>query len=241
MAKALKIISGIPTASDFAGLGESSFCLDGNTDKLYFMRGGEVHELPGGSQGPQGIQGLQGPQGIQGIQGPQGDQGPQGVQGEQGPQGIQGPAGTDPWSILSLSSDFTTSSSTAGDVTGLGFTPSANTRYMFEAVLGVRTATATVNPRVGFAWPTGMSDGVCQIDESQTATTRLMANGNINAALLVAVGGIPNTTQSWPVTVWGWARAGASPSGNLRLQLASETNGTVVRIVSGSYLRYRTY
>src|SRR5688572_3499535 len=72
MARALKIVYGVPTVSDFGGLGESSFCLDGNTDKLYFMRNGEVHELPGGSQGPQGVQGPQGLQGIQGIQGPQG-------------------------------------------------------------------------------------------------------------------------------------------------------------------------
>jgi hypothetical protein len=148
--------------------------------------------------------------------------------------------GSDPWTIVALANDFTTTSSTAQNV-GLGFTPAANGRYMFEAVLGVRTATATVNPRVGLAWPTGMTDGVAQIDESQTATARLMSNGNISAALLVAVGGIPNTTQSWPVTVWGWVKAGATPSGDVRIQLASETNGTTVRVTAHSYLRYRTY
>jgi hypothetical protein len=149
--------------------------------------------------------------------------------------------GSDPWTIVALSTDFTTSSATAVDVTGLSFTPAANGRYMFEAVLGIRTATATVNPRIGFAWATGMTDGVAQIDESQTATARLMANGNINAALLVAVGGIPNTTQTWPVTIWGWVKAGAAPSGNIRIQLASETAGTVVRVTAHSYLRFRSY
>ena len=157
------------------------------------------------------------------------------------PAGQLPASGSDPWTVLYLSSDFTTTSATAVDVTGLGFTPSANTRYMFEAVLMLRTATATVNPRVGWAWPTGMTDGVCQIDTSQTATTRLMTNGNIGAALLTAVGGLPNTTQSWPATVWGLALSGASPSGNLRIQLASETAGTTVTVKAGSYLRYRSY
>lgn len=148
--------------------------------------------------------------------------------------------GSDPWTIVALSSDFTTSLTAAQD-TSLFFTPAANGRYMFEAVVGIRTATATVNPRVGLAWPTGLTDGVASIDEAQTATTRLMANGNINAALLVAVGGIPNTTQSWPVTIWGWVKAGATPSGNVRIQLATETAGTTVRVTANSYLRYRTY
>jgi GNAT superfamily N-acetyltransferase len=148
--------------------------------------------------------------------------------------------GNDPWTILALDADFTTSSATAVDV-GLGFTPSANGRYMFEAVIGIRTATATVNPRVGFAWATGMTDGIAQIDESQSATARLMANGNIAAPLLVAVGGIPNTTQTWPVTIWGWVKAGGTPAGSVRIQLATETAGTVVRVTANSYLRYRTY
>lgn len=150
-------------------------------------------------------------------------------------------SGSDPWTVIALGSDFTTSSATAVDVTGMGFAPAANTKYMFEAVLMLRTATATVNPRVGWAWPTGMSDGVAQIDTSQTATTRLMTNGNIAASLLGAVGGLPNTTQSWPATVWGLAQAGATPSGNLRIQVASETAGTNVTIKAGSYLRYRSY
>jgi hypothetical protein len=148
--------------------------------------------------------------------------------------------GSDPWTIVALANDFTTTSATAVDA-GLAFTPAANGRYMFEAVIGIRTATATVNPRLGLAWPTGMTDGIAQIDESQTATARLMANGNIAAALLVAVGGIPNTTQTWPVTVWGWVKAGATPSGAVRIQLASETAGTTVRITAHSYLRYRSY
>jgi hypothetical protein len=153
-----------------------------------------------------------------------------------------GGGGSDPWIYLTLASDFTTTSATAVDVTGLGFAPVANVKYEFEAMLMIRTATATVNPRAGLAWPTGMTDGVAMIEESQVAATvPIVANGNIAAALLIAAGGIPNTTQSWPVRVQGMVRAGATPLGNVRIQLASETAGTTVRIVAGSFLKYRSY
>lgn len=112
---------------------------------------------------------------------------------------------------------------------------------MIEGILFLRTNTATVNPRVGFAWPTGMTDGVMSIDEAQSATAQLMARGNIGAALLTAVGGLPNTNQSWPTFLYGAAITGASPSGDLRVQLSSETNGTQVAIKAGSFLRYREY
>lgn len=154
-----------------------------------------------------------------------------------GPSG----GGSDPWTYLKLASDFTTSSATAVDVTGLAFTPAANLLYEFEACLMLRTATATVNPRVGLAWPTGMTDGVAAIRAAQTSTTQLLANGNIAAALLVAVGGLANNTQSWPCELKGIAKAGATPSGNIKIQLASETAATVVRVVAGSFLKWRTY
>lgn len=148
---------------------------------------------------------------------------------------------SDPWVYSKVSgSDFTTTSSTAVDVTGLAFTPSANTSYEFEAVLMLRTATTTVNPRAGLAWPTGMTDGVAQITESQAAAgTGLFAAGNPNASLLIAVGGLPNTNQSWPATIKGMIISGSSPSGQVRVQLASETAGTTVRVVIGSFLRWR--
>ncbi len=138
--------------------------------------------------------------------------------------------------------DFTTTSATAVDVTGLAFTPTASLRYEFEALLMIRTATTTVNPRAGLAWATGGTDGVAMIEEAQTATAvPIVANGNIAAALLIAVGGLPNTTQSWPVRIQGMFIAGATPSGAVRVQLASETAGTTVRVVLNSFLRWRTF
>lgn len=148
--------------------------------------------------------------------------------------------GSDPWTYVKLGADFTTSSSTAVDA-GLAFTPAANTSYVFEATLLTRTATATVGPRPGIAWPTGMTDGVTAIQQSSSATANVFANGNISGAVLAPVGGVPTTTGSWPAFVWGNVIAGASPSGTVKVQLASETAGTNVTIKAGSYLRYRSY
>lgn len=153
--------------------------------------------------------------------------------------GVQG--GSDPWTILKLAAPFTTGSATAVDVTGLSFTPLANTNYMIEAVLLLRTATATVNPRVGFAWATGLNDGVMSIDVAQSATTQIMVRGNITASLLAAVGGLPNNTASWPAFLYGAVMAGATPAGQCRVQIASETANTIVTVRAGSFLRYRTY
>jgi hypothetical protein len=154
-------------------------------------------------------------------------------------------AGSDPWTYVRVTSDHSTTATAAGDVlvapggAALGFTPAANSRYEVEGTLMIRTATATVNPRVGLAWSTGLSDGVATIDTAQTATSQLTTRGNIAASLLAAVGGIPNTTQSWPVAVMATVIAGASPSGLTRIQLASETSGTAVRVMAGSWIKYR--
>lgn len=147
--------------------------------------------------------------------------------------------GADSWTYIKLASDFVTGSATAVDVTGLAFTPAANKSYEFEAVLRCRTATATVGPRPGLAWPGGATDGVAGIDMTSSATARLLANGNPNAALLAAVGGLPNTTQSYPAWISGNVTMGASPSGTVKVQMATETAGTNVTVKAGSYLKYR--
>ena len=54
-------------------------------------------------------------------------------------------------------------------------------------------------------------------------------------------GGLPTTTGSIPANITGMVVAGASPSGTVKVQLASETAGTTVTIKAGSFLKYRTY
>lgn len=149
--------------------------------------------------------------------------------------------GSDPWTYVKLGADFTTSLATAVDVTGLAFTPLANTTYVIEGLLLTRTVTATVGPRPGCAWPTGLTDGVARIDVTSAAGTNVMTNGNISAAVLAPVGGLPTTTGSWPGKLDAVIVAGATPLGSFRIQLASETAATNVTMKAGSFIRYRTY
>lgn len=149
--------------------------------------------------------------------------------------------GSDPWTYVTLGSDFVTSSATAVDVTGLNLSPLANTKYEIQGRFLLRTATTTVGPRPGVAWPSGMTDGVVTLRTESSATAFLTANGNINAAVLTAVGGLPTNTQSYPGHLEAMLISGASPSGTFRIQLASETAGTNVTMKAGSFIKYRTY
>jgi hypothetical protein len=147
--------------------------------------------------------------------------------------------GSDPWTVVKLASDFPTSSAAAVDITGLSMTPAASKTYLIEAMLMLRTATATVGARPGIAWPTGMTDGVAEIRASSSAAAQVIAFGNIAAAVLCANTGLVNTTQSWPARLRATLVSGVSPSGTFRLQLATETAGTTVTVKAGSWLRWR--
>lgn len=142
------------------------------------------------------------------------------------------------WIYVNLASLFATTSGSAVNA-GLAFTPAANTKYEFEARLMMRTATTTVGARPGITWPTGLTDGVVIIKETNAAGSQVIQNGNISAAVLAPVGGLPNTTASWPAEIRGFLIAGATPSGAVNVTLASETAGTSVSIMAGSFLRYR--
>lgn len=146
----------------------------------------------------------------------------------------------DGWNYAKLASDFTTGSATAVNVTGLSFTPGASQTIEFEALLLVRTATTTVGPRPGLAWASGLTDGVANLWVPTSGTAFAQVFGNFNATLLGAVGGLPNTTQSYPARIAGMVIAGGSPSGTVRVQLASETAATNVTAKAGSFLRWRT-
>ena len=149
--------------------------------------------------------------------------------------------GSDPWTYVKLAADTTYGGSVDRDIKTLNFTPAASTTYEIEGLLLLRTATTTVNPQAGLGWPNGVNDGIAVIQQSQAATgTPLFASGNPTAFLLVAVGGLPNTTSSWPATVKAMFGMSAVPSGTFHLRIASETAGTNVTVKKASFFRYRT-
>lgn len=149
--------------------------------------------------------------------------------------------GSDPWTYFVLGSDFTTTSGTAVNVTGMAFTPSANTRYEFEASLYLQTATATVGPRPGLAAaPSGLTHSAARISAPSSATAEILSNwvGNASAALST---GLPAQNVTNLGTIRGAIVAGATPSGSVQMTLQSESAGTTVRVMAGSFLKWRTY
>jgi hypothetical protein len=132
-----------------------------------------------------------------------------------GATGAQGPAGPPAFASAVLASDFSSSLNTPVD-TGLAFVPTAGKVYEFVATLLVRTAVAGTGPRTVIAWPSAQ-DG----------------------AVVLLSSGLLNNTQSWPVRVEGILVAGMAPAGSLRVQLQSETAGTLVTVKAGSFLSWR--
>lgn len=149
------------------------------------------------------------------------------------------PGSGDPWTYVKLGSDFTTSSGSPVDVTGLNFTPAASKNYVVEGLLYCRTANATVAARPGCAWPTGTTDSCLNMETPSSTTARALANGNAAAEMVTVAAALPDAANSWATTMWGGFITGGSPSGNFQIRLRAETAGTNVTIKAGSWIRYR--
>lgn len=152
---------------------------------------------------------------------------------------LRAPAQLDPWTNVILQTSFSTTLATNTNITGLSFTPAANKKYIIEVFLLLRTATATVGPRPGFAWPTGLEDGGAYLQVPNSATAIAMRTWGVLDTQNAASTGIPTTTNSNLATGTAYILVGPSPSGNFQLTLASETAGTAVTARAGSFLRYR--
>lgn len=149
--------------------------------------------------------------------------------------------GSDPWTNVILGADFTTTSTTHQNVTGLAFTPAANTRYFVEAYLLLQTAAGATGPRPGFAFPTGLADAAGGIQAPQSATTvaeRYWGDTTVGASADSA--GLPATNISYLATGQVYMVTSASPSGNLQVTLRSEATTGTVTAKAHSFLRYRT-
>ena len=154
----------------------------------------------------------------------------------------------DLWTYAKLTSDFSTTSGSQVNVTGLNFTPAANTEYEIEVKLLLESATNGNAVRPGNTWPTGYSGGAGMFQITLGGFTTNISTG-FDAAGNTAGTALANTGTAWGaaaanlpyITVGAWIlRMGASPSGNFQITVASETGGTTVRVKTGSFLKYRT-
>ena len=77
------------------------------------------------------------------------------------------------------------------------------------------------------------------VEAAVSGTTSLISYGSYPTTVLLATGNAPSATASFLGLVEGMLVAGATPSGNLQLQVASRNAGVAVTIRAGSVLSWR--
>lgn len=189
---------------------------------------------PAGADGAPGAQGLQG---IQGIPGTAGTAGSQGIQGIQGIQWIQGVPGISPTTLTSTTLQSDAVIATYTPITGLSFTPAANTNYLMDCLIRYTSTAATTG--INFAW------------DVPTAATIFMGGFTTTTALGAMEGfsqradNVGSSTANAVITVENVAvlhaqlRNGANAT-STSLGFTPETANSV-SVVAGSVCQARTY
>lgn len=196
-----------------------------------------------GAQGERGLQGEQGIQGIQGLPGSDATVTKTAVEavltGEITSHTHPTSGGADPWVIVKLAQDFTTSLATNTNVTNFLFTPAPNKTYLIFGYFLLRTATATVGARTGVAWPSNLTDAVMRMEASNSLTAAGIRFWGARTTQNTGCTGLATTADSHWGSLDGIMITASNVSGNFQITLASETAGTNVTIKAGSILMYR--
>jgi hypothetical protein len=144
-----------------------------------------------------------------------------------------------PWTVVSLGSDTTSTSTTAADVSGFNFTPNANKTYLIEGMFIIRTAVTTTGPRPGWTWPSGLTIGSGWIltPSSATASAQAWVNSVTGEAVCNSTG-LPVINRNYASPFQALLVVGGSPSGNFQIRLRSEIAASQVTMMAGSFFRY---
>lgn len=152
--------------------------------------------------------------------------------------------GGDPWTRLILASDFVVGVTTFANVTGMQCVIPANTKFVMELDLLLKTTVATNLPRFGLAWTAATVDGAAELWQQSSATARLLTEGfglQASSVLQTAAGTAPVAAGAY--LGGGLFKGTTGPSGpvTMNLQLAAESAASnVATMMAGSEMRYRT-
>ena len=149
----------------------------------------------------------------------------------------------DGWTYVRLASDFTTSSATAVDVTGMAFTPDASAHYVVEGHLMLASAvggatTTGVAPQPGITWPTNVGNGTYWTNQASATGSTLPRYGNTTANFVSGADSIPDTNP-WPHKLDVNFLTLSNVTVTFQMTLRSEVAATNVTMKAGSYIRYR--
>ncbi len=149
-------------------------------------------------------------------------------------------ANGDPWTYVKLGSDFTNNTTTRNNVTGLSFTPSANTTYEIHCKFLLQADTTTTGPRPGISWPGGTTETAAVVMAPSSATAATFRFWGDPTTQDSATTGVSVINETYLGTAEAYMVMGGSPSGSFQIVLASEVAASTVRMMAGSFIRYRT-
>jgi hypothetical protein len=146
-----------------------------------------------------------------------------------------------PETVLVLSGDVNSSGVSAVAVTDLNFTPEFGARYEFMLFGVIRSASTSVGAKVTVdttgAIPSAMyweSRG-----PGASATTGKIEIGRVSPAEYNGAD-VPTSSVGWPVIITGMFTVNASgTTPGIRVFVQTETNATEIRLLAGSYIRFR--
>jgi len=151
----------------------------------------------------------------------------------------------DPWTYVTLGSDFTTTSTSFTNITNLKFTPSISTKYQIEIFLLVSCNSTAMNPVPSISWPTSLTTGACNLSfvgaTSTTQTWEALANGSSTSAAPTTypLAGTVYLAEGKAVIV-----CDGSTSGDFQVQIkaaSGDGSSETITVKTNSFLRYRTY
>jgi hypothetical protein len=148
--------------------------------------------------------------------------------------------GADPWTIVTLASDFSTSSTTPVAVTDFKFTPATNKTYIVLGWFLIRTNNATYGARPGISWPSNLTDGCAKVEAASSLTAVTIRTwGQLNTQV-AAAGAQADATYSHYASLDAMFITGGSTSGDFQVVLAQESASYTATMQAGSVLMYRT-
>lgn len=139
---------------------------------------------------------------------------------------------------LPLASDYTNSTVTLSDITGINFDAEASAVYEIEIVGELQSAATTTGLGLALTVPTGSTVSGHWWHASATTQVSTLGWQNASATVGAKTSGVPATTTTYPVT-GKWHVTTSTTAGNIKLQGASEVASSQITLKAGFMMKAR--
>jgi hypothetical protein len=139
-----------------------------------------------------------------------------------------------------LVADYTNSTVTLSDVTGLAFDAAASADYEIEVFGAAQAAATTTGFGLALTVPTGATVAGEWDNAATTTQTATLGWQNASATVGAKSSGVPTANTNFPL--WGrfWVRT-STTAGNVKLQAASEVASSQITLKAGFMMKIRRF